>query len=196
MNKLITFGAQLRLLPLLETALSAIFRIIPYALRPPNMTPVGGFALYGGARLPFWQAILLPMTSMIFGDVLLRWIHGYPMFDPFVYVSFLVYALMGRLLLKDSQSWSRRILVTFFGSVQFFLITNFAAWYQAIGSPWQQFPATFGGLMQNYVWALPFFTYTLEGDLLFCLVFFALHEWAARRSPATARLLLPQEGRA
>lgn len=193
MKKLIALVAQIRLMPLLEALGTAAFRVLPYALRPPNLTPMGGFALYGGARLPLWQAVFLPMSTMVVSDLLLKQIFGYPMFNPYVYASFLIYAGMGRLLLKDRKSWSRIIGVTVLGSVQFFLITNFGAWYQAIGTPWERFPATFTGLLQNYVSALPFFTYTLEGDLLFSCGFIALHEWALRRSPALASILLPQE---
>jgi hypothetical protein len=195
MKKLTAFVAQLRLLPVLQTIGAAAFRIIPFVLRPPNMAPVGGFSLYGGARLPLWQALLLPMLAMGISDVVLRQIHGLPMFDPFVYASFLIYAVLGRLMLKDSKSWSRIIGVTVLGSVQFFLITNLGHWYMSFGQTWQEFPATFTGLMLNYVKALPYFAASLEGDLIFSLGFFALHQWVESRSPATIRLLLPQEAR-
>jgi uncharacterized membrane protein (UPF0182 family) len=54
-------------------------------------------------------------------------------------------------------------------SVIFFLTTNFACWWYSFGA----YPPTFTGLIECYTFALPFFRYTLSGDLLFALTLFS-----------------------
>jgi hypothetical protein len=187
---------RLRLLPALEAVFAAAFRLLPNLVKPGNLAPVGGFAIYGGARLPLWQAILLPLTAMAISDLALRQMFGWPMFDKFAYVGFVIYALLGRLMLKHSKSWSRIIGVTFLGSLQFYLITNFGVWFSELGSVNAMYSPTLAGLGRCYIQGLPFFAHSLEGDMLFSLGFFALHQWAAKLAPSTARILVPQENQA
>ena len=52
-------------------------------------------------------------------------------------------------------------------SIAFFLISNFSVW--AMG---QWYPLTLSGLVQCFVAAVPFFKYTLCGDMLFCTSLF------------------------
>jgi hypothetical protein len=74
-------------------------------------------------------------------------------------------------------------LPTLAGSVQFFIVTNFACWLL-----W--YPRTMEGLVACYVAAIPFFQNTLLGDVVFATALFgglALTEWRfpAVREPAT-----------
>src|SRR5437899_2945440 len=43
----------------LATLLSGALRLVPYGIRPPNFAPPGALGLYGGARAPLWQALLM-----------------------------------------------------------------------------------------------------------------------------------------
>lgn len=185
---------RIRLLPIIELVFSAAYRVLPNAIKPPNLAPVGGFAIYSGARLPFWQALLFPFITMAISDLALQQMLGYPMFNRFVYASFVIYSLLGRWLLRNSKSWPRIVGVTALGSLQFYLITNFGVWFSELGQANAMYAPTLAGLATCYVKGLPFLAYTMESDLLFCLSFFALHEWAAQLSPSTARVLVPQEG--
>src|SRR5262249_42945136 len=118
-----------QLLAPLEIALVVLYRLVPSGyFRPPNFSPVGGMGIYGGARLPLWQALTMPLLIMMVSDYLLwKFAHLAP-FDVFVYVSFVIYVLLGRLV-RHSRSPARIGLVTIVGSVQFYLITNFGYWY-------------------------------------------------------------------
>ena len=56
--------------------------------------------------------------------------------------------------------------------MQFYLITNFAEWLVPTDPVVLKYPQTAAGLVQCYVMALPFFGYTLLGNLAFSAAFF------------------------
>ena len=70
------------------------------------------------------------------------------------------------------------------GSVQFFLITNFAWLYPGL------YPHSFAGILAGYTAGVPFFWRTLASDLFYSGVLFGLHAWlsrtVARRERVTA----------
>ncbi|HEV3146766.1 MAG TPA: DUF6580 family putative transport protein [Gemmataceae bacterium] len=158
----------------LEVILAALYRLIPYAYRPPNMAPVGAMGIYGGARLPLWQALIMPLLVMFMSDLLLWKFFHTRSFDLFVYGSMIVYVLLGRLV-RNSRSPRKIALVTIIGSVQFYVITNFGTWYQ-----YEIYPHTLHGLLACFVAGLLFFPFTLGGDLLFTGVLVYVHDWVAK----------------
>jgi hypothetical protein len=156
-------------------AVGAVARLIPH---PPNFTPVGAMSLYAGARLSFWQAYLMPLVVLAVTDPILGRILGFPAFTaltPFVYLSFVLNVWIGRRLRHSERIWQIAGAASL-GSLQFFLVTNFAEW--AAG---RLYPHTVVGLVDCYVLAIPFFAWTLAGDLTYAAVFFGLHAWLSRR---------------
>jgi hypothetical protein len=125
---------------------AALMRLVPYfpffaQLSPEaqylwNFTPVGALALFLGARLRSTWAFALPLASMAVSDVLLWWLWDLPPFNWSVYVSFLLYALGGCLLLRTASPW-RVAAVSLLGSAQFFLLTNFGVWFRRSVDPGQ-----------------------------------------------------------
>jgi hypothetical protein len=101
-----------------------------------NFTPVGALALFLGARLRSAWAFALPLASMAVSDVLLWWLWNVPPFNWSVYLSFLIYALGGLLLLRTASPW-RVAAVSLLGSLQFFLLTNFGVWLRGSVDPGQ-----------------------------------------------------------
>src|SRR5262245_17957445 len=81
---------------------AALFRLVPH---PPNLTPVDALGVYGGARLRWWQALLLPLGVMAVTDLVLYALLDYPPFNGFVYASLLVNVLLGRLLSRTESPW-------------------------------------------------------------------------------------------
>ena len=163
------------------------FRLVPH---PPNFTPVGAMALFGGACFTDRRlALLFPLAVLFLSDLVL----GLHVLVPVVYGSFALSALLGRWLR------SRRTIVftaaaTLAGSVQFFVVTNFASW-------WVFYPHTAEGLVECYIAAVPYFRNTLLGDAVFATVLFGGLTLAERgfpglREPVTgSRLNLnPAEG--
>ena len=55
------------------TVLGAVARLLPH---PPNFAPVGATSLFAGARLPRWQAYLVPMVLMAITDPILASFYG------------------------------------------------------------------------------------------------------------------------
>ena len=96
----------------------------------------------------------------------------------FIYFSFVLSVVIGRRL-WSSENMPRIALASLINSTQFFLITNFGVW---VGST--QFAHTAAGLGACYVVAIPFFAYTVFGDLFFAGAIFGLHAWLSRTRTA------------
>ena len=163
--------------------LSVVWRVIPHV---PNTTPVGAMGLFAGARLRWWQAALLPLAVMAVSDALLWRLFEKPPFDLWVYGSMLVNVALGAWLIRYGTLCcvgAGSVLA----SLQFFLVTNFGVWFR----PDSIYPPTLPGLVTCYVEGLPFYGYTLAGDVLFSVVLFgayALLTYAmdAKKEPVAA----------
>jgi len=138
-----------------------------------NFAPVGAVSLFAGARLRGWQAYLLPIALMAVTDPFL---HGYSFATPFVYASFLINVWMGsKLRRSENPAWIGGAAAI--GSLQFFLLTNFAVW---VNPAQTLYPHSFAGLGACFVAAIPFFRNTLLADLLYSAAFFGLYALLTR----------------
>ncbi|MGC2660565.1 MAG: DUF6580 family putative transport protein [Bryobacteraceae bacterium] len=162
------------------TVLAALARLVPH---PPNFAPIGAAALFGGARLRGWQAYFVPLLAMMVTDPILNWIHnvhGFSAVTVAIYGSFLINVLLGRTFLRDTNSVPRIASIALLGSVQFFASTNFFVWLSARG----YYPLTSSGLIACYAAALPFFAWTVLGDLFYTGILFTAYAWYSRRATA------------
>jgi hypothetical protein len=188
---------------------AGLIRLVPHPL---NFTPIAGLGLFGGARLRSRWAYAVPLAVMGVSDVLLWAIQGRSdfsllkyAFDPWVYASFLLAVLCGRLLLRHGSS-ARIAAVSVLVSVQFFLLTNFGVWLYGSVDPRTlpdgaavvfqdnpkyaapvplQYSRDLSGLIACYVAALPFvgtnapplgfFGNQLLGDLFYTGLLFGLY---------------------
>ncbi len=200
---------------------AGLVRLIPH---PFNFTPVGALALFGGARLRSVFAWVLPLGIMTVSDLLLFVTSGqrdYSLlqyaFNPWVYASFMLGVLWGRLLLRNGSA-GRVAAISGLISVQFFLLTNFGVWMADVrNSPplpegtavvWKEIPGlsapvpehyahNLTGLLTCYVVALPFagsnapplgfFGNQLLGDLFYSAVLFGVYAWLRRGAPLPRR---------
>jgi len=172
-----------------------------------NMSPIGALALYGGARLRSWRAFVMPVAVMVVTDFILWAVLRDSPFNPYVYASFGIYVLLGRLLSGTaSPVWIGSACVA--GAVQFFLLTNLGVWLASSAElpegtavvwtegsgkyPSPTYARNVAGLLACYAAALPFAGKTdvlplgfsgnvLLGDLLFCALLFGAHAWLSRR---------------
>jgi len=157
--------------------LGTISRLLPHL---PNMTAVGAASLFSGARLRGWQALLVPLVCMLVTDPILGFLYGFQPFSlltPLIYASFLINVWIGRRLRATESPW-RIGGGALAGSVQFFLLTNFGVWLAGGG---HSYPHSFAGLVACYAAALPFFGWTVAGDLGYTGILFGVHAWLARR---------------
>ena len=160
------------------TVFGAIARLLPH---PPNFAPVGATSVFAGARLPGWQAYLIPLALMAVTDPIIYASYGLPFsFQSrvWIYLSFLISVAIGRCL-RRTDSPLRIGGALFASALQFFLISNFSSWLGHNGV--SLYPHTAAGLMTCYIAALPFFGWTLLSDLTYGAAFFSLHAWLSRR---------------
>ncbi len=153
-------------------AVAAISRFLPH---PPNVACIGALGLFAGCYLSGRRAYLVPLAAMLVSDVVghaLR-IPGMGFYNlatmGLVYAGVLATVPMGRLM-QNRQFKLRLPAGSIAASTVFFLISNFGVflggWY----------PMTIAGLAACYTRAIPFFGYTIAGDLFFVLLLFSAYE--------------------
>lgn len=161
-----------------------LLRLAPHVA---NFAPISATALFGGAYLNKRFAILMPLIAMVASDYLLLYVSPYgtdfsriypisAMFHTttlYVWGSFLISGLIG-IWLKKHKKPSYIVAASFLASVQFFIITNLGVWAGGMYS------RGLDGLMESYIMGLPFFKWTLLGDLFYTGVFFGVYELAIR----------------
>jgi hypothetical protein len=153
------------------TIVGILARLVPHA---PNFSPVGGVSLFAGGRISGWKAYLLPLVLMLVTD---PFVGGYSFSTPFVYASFLIYVWIGsRLRATESPLAIGGAAVA--GSVQFFLITNFAMWVK----PVSLYTHNAAGLMACYVAAIPYYGRTLLADLFYSAALYGAFALLSRRA--------------
>jgi hypothetical protein len=151
--------------------LAVLSRFLPH---PPNFAPITAIALLGGTYFASKKmAFIIPIGIMLLSDAIIGF-HGTMMY---VYGAFLMIAGIG-LLLRNKVSLLNVAGATLGGSMLFFIVTNFGVW---LGSP--MYPQTIGGLMECYAMAIPFFHYTIAGDVVYASVLFGAMEYAKRTIP-------------
>lgn len=153
---------------------AAASRLIPH---PPNFTPVGAMALFGGAYFASRRAAFaVPLAALLLSDLALAATrYGWSFFStqPAVYVSFALIVCLGLLLRGPRSTPARAVSVgaaSLAASTLFFLITNFAVW--ASGSMRELYDQTLAGLVKCYAAGIPYFANTVAGDLLYALLLF------------------------
>lgn len=147
--------------------LGVLSRVIPH---PPNVTAVVGVTLLGAyaIRSP-WLAALIPVAVMALSDVVPGW-HSSALFT---YVGMLAGAFIGRGLLRQ-LSVLRLGGAAFLASLVFFVISNFGVYlggYYGYGIE---------GLLACYAAAIPFWGYSLVGDIGSTAILFGLFVLARR----------------
>lgn len=154
---------------------AALTRLIPH---PPNFTPVGAMALFGGAYFASrtW-AVAVPLAAMLISDSVLAATRGWHL----GWMTLVIYACFGASVWLGAQigrqprafSVARNSLLS---ALLFFFVTNFAVW--AMGG-W--YPMSAGGLISCYVAGIPFFGNTLVGYAVYGVVLFGCFELLQRR---------------
>ncbi len=139
-------------------------RIIPHL---DNFTAVYAVALFSGTFLKNKKiAFLLPISIMLFSDLLLGFAPSTP-----TYISFILIVWLGFSLQKNSQIFN----ILFSGvkaSIIFFLITNFFVWiYSSPVDGIYYCPPTFTGLIKCYMQAIPFLWNTLFSTIFYSIIF-------------------------
>ncbi|HZU38770.1 MAG TPA: DUF6580 family putative transport protein [Gemmataceae bacterium] len=154
---------------------AAASRLLPHW---PNFTPITAMALFGAAYFQSrWTAFAVPLLALFISDAALAvlihshslsgWLAGGTGFysDMWVIYGTMVLITALGLLLRRKKTVLTVGVTTLSASVLFFVITNFACW----PSMYEHTPA---GLLACYTAALPFFQWTLLGDLCYVTILF------------------------
>lgn len=153
----------------LYVALIALLVVLGLAARllphPPNFVPIAAIALFAGflfgGRL---LAVAIPLSAMVIGDL---WIGAYDYRVMLVVYAALALPVVMARVLGGRLNPVRLIPTVLVSSLVFFATTNFAVWY--FGSLYSH---NLAGLIECYVAALPFFRFTLMGDVLWSALLF------------------------
>jgi len=162
----------------------------------PNFAPVAGLALFAGYFFRSWLlALCLPLSVMAISDLS---IGGYDWRMMAVVYSMLAVPVAFRsplrryLNLDQGGVKSASLAVTGLvgcslgESVLFFLTTNFGSWLW-----FNMYEHSLAGLVQCYAMAIPFFRYTLCGDLFFAAALFGSYAVDAQFSLAAQGRSVP-----
>ncbi|MCM2369565.1 DUF6580 family putative transport protein [Aporhodopirellula aestuarii] len=161
-------------------AVAVASRLLPH---PPNFTPMAAIGLFAGAVClrPAVAASAI-VGAMLISDAFL----GFHSLMPVVYGCLLVNLAIGSRFVRGANgldfgaaSCGRMIAGSLIGSVLFFLATNFAHFVAF-------YPPTFSGLVACYTAAIPFFQFTVAGDLVYAGVLFGSFALVSMKSGAFA----------
>lgn len=155
-------------LVLLLVGFAALCRVIPHGDWP-NVAPVAAVALFAGWLIRNrWLAMAAPLGAMLISDAVIGGYHVAVM--AIVYASLAAPVLWGRWMGDGRRTpvlLGRAAAGVLAGSVLFFLTTNLAHWaFMGV------YERSLAGLIECYIAALPFFKYTVGGDLAFTMVLF------------------------
>ncbi len=165
----------------------------------PNFAPIAAMALFAGYYFRHsLTAVLVPLSAMLISDCFLGFYEGQLMAVVYAMLTLPV-ALrpLARRFLAIERGHVARSAVSLVGllccsagsSLLFFAATNFAVWY---GSAW--YPQNWQGLAECYLAAVPFFKYTLLGDLFYASLLFG--GYAAAIHLSTAQAVKPADAQA
>ena len=148
--------------------IGVLSRLAPHV---PNVTAVGGLAIFSGSRYGKIRALGITVITMIVTDAII----GFHSVMWATYGSLACSVLLANYFLKK-RSFGRIVIVTLVSSLLFYLVTNFAVWAVA-GS---MYPKTFAGLMDSSMMGFPFFRNSLLGDFFYTGAFFGGFELIGR----------------
>ena len=160
----------------LLTILVAASRFLPH---PPNVACLGALGLFAGCYLTGRKAYLVPLVALAISDLVGQalGIAGMGFYQPvtmlMVYAGALLAVPVGRWMRKRRGLW-KIPAGSVAASTLFFLLSNFGVWLAG----W--YPMTGAGLLSCYAYAIPFFGYTVAGDLLFTVLLFGSYQWSRR----------------
>jgi len=151
------------ILIILFILLGILSRLIPH---PPNFTALASIALFSGAYLKNkYLSVSIPLVIMIISDTLI----GLPKSSS-VYISFILITLLGHTL-QTNRTKLKIINFSILSSILFFIITNLFVFLQS-----EFYPKNIIGIIECYVFAIPFFTNTLLSTLIYSLIIFISFE--------------------
>ena len=133
----------------------ALSRLMPH---PDNFTPIIALAIMSSY---FFRNVNFSYVVMLFSMLLADFFIGFYSHMVFVYLSLFLIVLIFFKISKK-MNYKNLFIFSFFGSVIFFLISNFGVWL--VGNLYER---NVNGLIECYFMAIPFFKNTIISTLIF-----------------------------
>ena len=153
-------------------------RLIPH---PPNFTPIIAVALISGY---FFKNINLSLLTLLVAMLLSDLFIGFYENMIFVYVSLLIITFTFYKI-SNKINFKNLFIYGFAGSFVFFMVSNFGVW--ALGSPGLDnlpYEKSLTGLIECYIFAIPFFGNTFLSTLIFAYPAIFIYKFLPTRSGA------------
>ena len=152
----------------------ALSRLMPH---PDNFTPIIALAIMSSY---FFRNVNFSYVVMLFSMLLADFFIGFYSYMLFVYVSLFLIVLIFFKISKK-MNYKNLFIFSFFGSVIFFLISNFGVWL--VGNLYER---NINGLIECYFMAIPFFRNTIISTLIFSysslIIYISSNKYLATRS--------------
>lgn len=170
-------------------ASAALLRLLPH---PYHFVPITALAVFGGLRFGSRRdAVLVPLLALLVSDLAreVLWRYGVSVQWGLYRGMWVVYGTTALIALVARLSHGTRsplaiATTTVSASCLFFLVTNFAVWAGGV-----LYPLTAAGLVECYVAAIPFFGYSMLGDLTYATLLFGAWALVEARAPAVSAAL-------
>jgi len=159
---------------------------------PNNFTPLAAIALFGVAYFSNKKwAIIIPVASWWLSDLLLNatiyaeYQTGFSLFANYQFWSFLsILGIVGiGYFLLKKINLINILASAFAAAVLFFIISNFGVWLSGV-----LYPKTFMGLLECYAAGIPFFHWSLIGNIFYLGLMVGLYEFFALGLPQLKRV--------
>ena len=159
--------------PITLILILALFRLIPH---PPNFTPIIAVAILSGYFFKnLYFSFLVLIASMVIADFFIGFYDNmFVVYLSLMLITFTFYRAGSKLNYKNL------FLFSLFGSLIFFVITNFGVW--ALGNLYEKNLKRF---IDCYILAIPFFGNTFLSTLIFAypsiFIYKSLPAWSGSR---------------
>jgi len=156
----------------------AFARLIPH---PPNFTPIIAVAIVSGY---FFKNLNLSILTLLIAMLMSDLFIGFYENMIFVYVSLLIITFTFYKI-SNKINFKNLFVYGFAGSLIFFIISNFGVW--ALGSPGLDnlpYEKSLAGLIECYIFAIPFFGNTFLSTLIFAYPAIFIYKFLPTRSGA------------
>ena len=139
-----------------------------------NFTPLAAIALFGAAHFRNkYFMFLIPMLAVYLSDLCINYFIYNKSFiwfyDGFLwqYSVYLLIIILGIFLFKNKININKVILGSLASSFIFYMISNFGVWFLS-----SMYSKDLAGLVSCYVAAIPFYKWTMLGDIFYSVILF------------------------
>jgi len=145
------------------TLLLVLSRVVPH---PPNFTPIlAGIIFLPFIKKDFIFSMIVPIAVMLISDFII----GMHSLMFWTYLPILILSFLAFYFYQDS--FRRIINLAIFSPIIFFILSNFGVWVNSA-----KYSRNFSGLVECYIYAIPFYASSAISCILFSIVFYLIRQ--------------------